>query len=160
VLPKYLPSVQLLDFSSLSFYAMAVTIGASSVYVALERQVLNGLLLLGGMAITVILGLIFVNMGKGTLGVAMASAMSSCAYLVVFLVCGLRMVGRSGRGLFRDLTIVLLPMTLCVGSVVALESASRTGFSRLPLTIFLLAATSVLALWGTRTFMHAPPRSA
>ena len=160
VLPKYIPSVQVLDVSIISFYAMAVTMGASSLYVALERQVLNGMLLLGGMVLTVVLGLILINMDKGTSGVAVASAVSSCMYLVAFVACGFNMVGRTGRALARDIAIVLLPLALCVCSLVGLQAAAHSAIPRLWLTLFLEGGALALALWGMKTFMHASDRLA
>jgi O-antigen/teichoic acid export membrane protein len=155
VLPKYGPSIPLLDFSSVAFYAMAVTIGASSLYVALERQVLNGALLLGGMALTVAIGLWLIHRGEGTMGVAIASALSSGAYLIAFVGFALSMVGRTGRRLVRDMVIVLLPLGWCAAAATGLQRLSHTGTQRLGATALILCATAALAAGGMKMFVHA-----
>jgi O-antigen/teichoic acid export membrane protein len=155
VLPKYGASIPLLDFSSLAFYAMAVTIGTSSLYVALERQVLNGVLLLGGMALTVAIGLWLIHLGEGTLGMANASAVSSGAYLIAFVGFALRMVGRTGRNLARDMVVVLLPLGWCAGAAIGLQHVSHAGAERLAATAVILCVTAALAGGGMKMFVHA-----
>jgi O-antigen/teichoic acid export membrane protein len=155
VLPKYMASVPLLNLTTVSFYAMGITLGVSAVYIALERQVLNGFLLLGGMVLTVGLSLVFMATGWGALGVAAASAISSCTYLVVFLIFGFRMVGRRGPALVSDLARTLLPLAVCLAAAVVLGNVPPAGPGRLWGAAAIALGTAVLAVWGISTSLHS-----
>ena len=148
VLPKYTASLPLLDLTGLTFYGMAITLGVSSLYVALGRQALNGLLLLIGMVVTAGLSLFFIAIGWGVIGVAVASAVSACAYVTAFLAIGLRMVGRRGRPFAADLARALFPLAACVVFVACLAVGPKAGPGRTWLAAAILVAASAIALGG------------
>ena len=148
VLPKYTASLPLLDVTGLTFYGMAITLGVSSLYVALGRQALNGLLLIIGMVVTAGLSLFFIAIGWGVMGVAVASAISACAYVIAFLAIGLRMVGRRGRLFASDLARALFPLAASVVFVACLAFGPKAGPGRTWLAAAILIAASAIALEG------------
>jgi O-antigen/teichoic acid export membrane protein len=154
VLPKYKASVPLLDLTGLTFYGMAITLGVSSLYVALGRQALNGFLLIIGMVLTAGLGLFFIGIGWGVLGVAVASAISACAYVTAFLAIGLRMVGRRGRAFAADLARALFPLAACIGFVACLAVGPKDGPGRTWLAAAILLAASAIAFGGITTSLE------
>ena len=145
VLPKYTASVPLLDLTGLTYYSMAITLGVSSLFVALGRQALNGALLLVGMVVTAGLSLLFIAIGWGVLGVAVASAISACAYVTAFLALGLHLVGRRGRALAADLARALFPLTATVVFAGCLTAAPKAGPLRTSLAVAILLATTGIA---------------
>jgi O-antigen/teichoic acid export membrane protein len=148
VLPKYTASIRLLDLTGLTFYALAITLGVSSLYLALGRQALNGFLLLAGMVVTAGLSLLFIGLGWGVQGVAVASAVSACTYLVAFLAIALRMVGRRGRAFAADLTRALIPVAASVVFAIGLALGPASGRGRTWVAAGILVATSAIALAG------------
>jgi len=148
VLPKYTASLPLLDLTGLTFYGMAITLGVSSLYVALGRQALNGLLLIIGMVVTAGLSLFFIAIGWGVMGVALASAISACAYVIAFLAIGLRMVGRRGRLFASDLARALFPLAASVVFAACLAFGPKAGPGRTWRAAAILIAASAIALGG------------
>jgi len=124
VLPRYETALPLLDIVCVSMTAIGITLSVSSLYLAMGRQGLNAVFLLGSMCGTLALSLVFLALGWGTLGVAVASAISSCVYLVVFLTIGFRMMGRSGQQLLKDVGRLLPPVVLCGASASILVLAA------------------------------------
>jgi O-antigen/teichoic acid export membrane protein len=154
-LPKYSASVPLLDLMAVAFYAMGTALGASYLYVALGKQVLNGMLLLAGMVASAALSFALIGAGWGAAGVATASAVSGILYLAAFLVFALRMVGRRGHGLVADLTRILTPFVACVVLLLSLVAAPRLGVDRLWVASFSLLAAGGLAIRGLSLARHA-----
>lgn len=152
VLPKYTPAVPLLDLTGLTYYSMSITLGVSALYIALGRQALNGVLLLAGMIVTAGLSLVFIALGWGVLGVALASAISACAYVTAFLGVGLWLVGRRGRALAADLGRALVPLGASMVFAACLAAAPKAGPARTSLAAVILLATAGIGLAG---ILHA-----
>jgi lipopolysaccharide exporter len=148
VLPRYTAAVPLLDVTGITFYSMAITLGVSSLYVALGRQAVNGLLLLVGMAVTAGLSLFFVAKGWGVLGVAVASSISACAYATTFLAIGFRLVGQRGRALASDLARTLFPLGACIVFALFLAAGPKAGSGRTWLASGIMVLTVGIALGG------------
>jgi hypothetical protein len=104
--------------------------------------------LLVGMVVTAGLSLLFIAMGWGVLGVAVASAASACAYVTAFLTVGLRLVGQRGRALAADLTRVLFPLVASIVFASCLAVAPKAGPVRTSLALVILLATAGIALAG------------
>jgi len=92
--------------------------------------------------------LFFIAIGWGVIGVAVASAVSACAYVTAFLAIGLRMVGRRGRRFASDLARALFPLAACVVFVACLAVGPEAGPGRTWLAAAILVAASAIALGG------------
>lgn len=148
-LPRYVQAVPLLDVTSLSMYAIGVTFGVMSLYLALGRQMLQGYMLVGAITITAATSVVLIILGFGVLGVAVASLIASAGYLAIFVGVGLRMLGQSGTSVARDLAAMLLPLVVGAGFLLLVNLGPGVlGIPRNWLASGVLATTVVLSCGG------------
>lgn len=144
VLPRYAAAVPLLDASSVAMYAIGITLGLWSLYVTLERQGLQVGLLAAAMSLSAGMGIVLIRLGWGVAGVAIGAVVASVLYMAAFVAIALRLLGRTGAEIVRDLGRTLLPVLLCATMVVILNIVpGGWGLSRIWLAVpaFLITVT-------------------